>query len=123
VVGHHREVEGTAQLGAAQRPPLLVEGLQAHRLAPGKAVGISGCVAHAQRVGVEGESRVDVGVAEEGLAQRVAVRARFAALVALEASGGRRREHEQESAGGQDCAGGQEYTSGHECATKRVDHW
>ena len=99
VIGHHGEVEGTAEPGAPQRLAPGVEGLEAELLAAREAIGVSRRVANAQCAGVEGERGVDVRVSEVGAAQGVALRARLALFGAFEGAREAGAEEEQREEG------------------------
>ena len=96
VIGDSGEVDGTAQPDRPQRLAVVVVGLDAHCFAAREAVGVARAVARALPHRVEGERSMDVGVAEEGLAQRVVMAARLARLGAGEvgARGQRNQQHE-----------------------------
>jgi hypothetical protein len=55
----------------AQRIAIRIVGLHAYALAFGERVGVSRCAPRVLGRCVEGEGRVDVGIAEEGALQRV----------------------------------------------------
>ena len=78
VVGHCRKVQGTDELGGAGRLSVVVERTEIERLAAGEAVGVVGRLEAAAAEGVQGKGGVGVEIAEEGLAERVALGARLA---------------------------------------------
>jgi hypothetical protein len=87
VVGDGREVERPFEAHAARAETGLVEGRQLDLVALRIAIGVIGRRADVAYARVEGEAGVDVGFAEEGLAQRVALGAGLARVVDRERAG------------------------------------